>query len=339
MWNGIVAGQVDAAYATTVSGPTRKLEASPRGIFWPEVPHDDADCWAGILRVAPYFTRHVATLGAGISAESGVPTFRTGPDALWENHRVEDVCNIDTFDNNYALVHRFYNMRRAALAGIEPNPAHRAIAELQRQYPDRVRLMTTNVDDLAGISDDLNHFGDLDMAILNAGTCQYLEIADYDSRVIEANITTNVLGTARSLDIALPALRATRAKGKPATLVIVSSSAWWFPFARAEGYGASKAALSYFAHALRADLAAEGIDVVVVSPGFVRTPLTDRNDFAMPFIIDAEDAAQRIRSGLERGKTEIAFPRPFIWLMKVFSALPQSLTDRLAARMARNTDS
>jgi len=217
-----------------------------------------------------------------------------------------------------------------------------ALDSLAEHYPERIATAaadTTSVDDLAGISDDLNHFGDLDMAILNAGTCQYLEIADYDSRVIEANITTNVLGTARSLDIALPALRATRAKGKPATLVIVSSSAWWFPFARAEGYGASKAALSYFAHALRADLAAEGIDVVVVSPGFVRTPLTDRNDFAMPFIIDAEEAAERIRSGLERGKTEIAFPRPFIWLMKVFSALPQSLTDRLAARMARNTDS
>jgi TRAP transporter TAXI family solute receptor len=70
MWNGIVAGQVDAAYATTVSGPTRKLEASPRGIAWPEAPHDDAACWAGIRRVAPYFTPHVATLGAGISADA-----------------------------------------------------------------------------------------------------------------------------------------------------------------------------------------------------------------------------------------------------------------------------
>jgi len=57
MWTGVVNGQVDAAYATTVSGPTRKLEASPRGIFWPPAPHDDAACWA-----------HVATRGAGISA-------------------------------------------------------------------------------------------------------------------------------------------------------------------------------------------------------------------------------------------------------------------------------
>ncbi len=88
--------------------------------------------------------------------------------------------------------------------------------------------------------------------------------------MIAKNIETNVIGTARCVEIALPALRRTRAKGLPATLVIVGSSAWWFPFARAEGYGASKAALAYFAQSLRADLAVEGIDVVLVSPGFVK---------------------------------------------------------------------
>lgn len=217
-----------------------------------------------------------------------------------------------------------------------------ALDALVKKYPERMLAAsadTTSKDDLEAIQDSLDHFGDLDMAILNAGTCEYLEITDYDSRIIEANVMTNVVGTARSLDIALPALRATRAKGKPATLVIVSSSAWWFPFARAEGYGASKAALTYFAHALRADLAAEGIDVVVVSPGFVKTPLTDRNDFPMPFIISSEDAASRIVKGLEKGKTEIAFPRRFTWLLKALGALPQGLVDRMAASMARNNHS
>jgi len=217
-----------------------------------------------------------------------------------------------------------------------------ALDAIEEQYPQRITTAaadTTSKDELAGIADTLNHYGDLDMAILNAGTCEYLEVAEYDSDVIEANLTTNMLGTARCLDIALPALRATRAKGKPATLVIVGSSAWWFPFGRAEGYGASKAALSYFAHALRADLAAEGIEVVLVSPGFVKTPLTDRNDFAMPFIVEAKDAAQQIRAGLEQGKTEIAFPWQFIWMLKLFSALPQRLIDHLAAKMARNSGS
>lgn len=70
MWTGIVNGQVDAAYATTVSGPTRRLEASPRGIFWPPLPHDDAECWAAVRRIAPYITPHMGTRGAGISAEA-----------------------------------------------------------------------------------------------------------------------------------------------------------------------------------------------------------------------------------------------------------------------------
>ncbi|WP_432696967.1 SIR2 family NAD-dependent protein deacylase [Marinobacterium sp. YM272] len=86
--------------------------------------------------------------GAGISAESGVPTFRTGSDAVWENHSINDVCNIDTFERNYALVHQFYNQRRTALAGVKPNPAHHAIAAIQQAHPDRVILMTSNVDDL-----------------------------------------------------------------------------------------------------------------------------------------------------------------------------------------------
>ncbi|GGC71746.1 SDR family NAD(P)-dependent oxidoreductase [Marinobacter halophilus] len=217
-----------------------------------------------------------------------------------------------------------------------------ALEALASHYPGHVvsaAADTTSAADLSGIEDTLGHFGDLDMAILNAGTCEYVDVANYNSKVIEANIMTNVVGTARSLDIALPALRATRAKGKPATLVIVSSSAWWFPFARAEGYGASKAALTYFAHALRADLAAEGIDVVVVSPGFVKTPLTDRNDFPMPFIISSEDAATRIRIGLEKGKSEIAFPRRFTWTLKALGALPQGFVDRMAASMARKNNS
>lgn len=68
MWDGIINNQVDAAFATTVSGPTRRLEASPRGIFWPPAPHDDAECWAGIRRLGPYFMPHIGTRGAGISA-------------------------------------------------------------------------------------------------------------------------------------------------------------------------------------------------------------------------------------------------------------------------------
>jgi NAD-dependent deacetylase len=83
--------------------------------------------------------------GAGVSAESGVSTFRDS-DGLWENYPVMDVCSADGFRRNPALVHQFYNERRRQLLTVEPNAAHRAIAELE-QYFD-VRVVTQNVDDL-----------------------------------------------------------------------------------------------------------------------------------------------------------------------------------------------
>ncbi|MEX2475595.1 SDR family NAD(P)-dependent oxidoreductase [Marinobacter sp.] len=223
---------------------------------------------------------------------------------------------------------------RLIVTGRRPQPLEK-LCELAPERALPAAADTTDNEQLQTISPTLERFGDLHMVVLNAGTCEYLEIENYHSNVIANNVTTNVIGTARCLDVALPALRRTRANGGPATLVIVSSSAWWFPFARAEGYGASKAALSYFAHALRADLAAEGIDVVVVSPGFVKTPLTDRNDFPMPFLVTAEDAANRIVTGLSKGKNDIAFPKRFTWTLRLLGALPRPLIDRMAASMAR----
>jgi len=68
-WEGMVNDQVDAMFASTLSGPTKKLEASPRGIFWPPTPHDDENCWKGIAKVAPYFVKRMVTKGTGISKD------------------------------------------------------------------------------------------------------------------------------------------------------------------------------------------------------------------------------------------------------------------------------
>jgi NAD-dependent deacetylase len=89
----------------------------------------------------------VILTGAGISAESGVPTFR-GPDGLWEGHRVEDVATPDAFQRSPLLVQTFYDQRRAALARVEPNPAHHALARLDAEWPGELLLVTQNVDDL-----------------------------------------------------------------------------------------------------------------------------------------------------------------------------------------------
>jgi len=89
----------------------------------------------------------VILTGAGISAESGLATFR-GPDGLWEGHRVEDVCTPEALERNAALVHRFYDERRARLAEVEPNAAHEALAALDAEWPGELLIVTQNVDDL-----------------------------------------------------------------------------------------------------------------------------------------------------------------------------------------------
>lgn len=89
----------------------------------------------------------VVLTGAGISAESGLATFR-GPDGLWEGHRVEDVATPAAFARDPALVQAFYDARRARLAEIEPNAAHRALARLDAKWPGALLVVTQNVDDL-----------------------------------------------------------------------------------------------------------------------------------------------------------------------------------------------
>ena len=89
----------------------------------------------------------VILTGAGVSAESGLATFR-GADGLWEGHRVEDVATPEAFDRDPVLVHQFYDARREKLETVEPNEAHKALARLDAEWPGEFLLVTQNVDDL-----------------------------------------------------------------------------------------------------------------------------------------------------------------------------------------------
>lgn len=112
----------------------------------------------------------VILTGAGISAESGLATFR-GPDGLWEGHRVEDVCTPQALARDPVLVHRFYDERRARLADVVPNAAHRALARLDAAWPGDLLIVTQNVDDLherAGARRLLHMHGELRSALCAA---------------------------------------------------------------------------------------------------------------------------------------------------------------------------
>lgn len=109
----------------------------------------------------------VVLTGAGISAESGVPTFRDS-DGLWEGHDVMEVATPEGFRYNPSLVQRFYDLRRAQLAKVHPNPAHHALARLEREIGDNLLVITQNVDDLherAGSRNVLHMHGELKSAL------------------------------------------------------------------------------------------------------------------------------------------------------------------------------
>jgi len=111
--------------------------------------------------------RIVILTGAGISAESGIDTFRSAG-GLWEQHRVEDVATPEGFARNPNLVLNFYDMRRAALANVAPNPAHAALARLEREFSGELLLVTQNVDDLherGGSARVLHMHGELNSAL------------------------------------------------------------------------------------------------------------------------------------------------------------------------------
>lgn len=169
----------------------------------------------------------------------------------------------------------------------------------------------------------------LDLVLLNAGTCEYVDATALELDAFERTFAINFHAVVAATKFFMPLLKASLAP----QLAIVSSMAHFFPFTRAEAYGASKAAVSYFADSLRLDLAETGISVHLIEPGFVDTPLTQKNDFAMPFLVPVEQAAERIYNGLKAGKSRIRFPRRLGYLLKLLSLLPYNLRNSVAQRM------
>ncbi|MGL5359252.1 MAG: SDR family NAD(P)-dependent oxidoreductase [Shewanella sp.] len=165
---------------------------------------------------------------------------------------------------------------------------------------------------------------ELNLAIFNAGNCEYIDAPKaFDDALFERVIHTNLVSMGYCLGAFLPLMP------KGARLGLMSSSAVYLPFPRAEAYGASKAGVQYLAASLALDLAADEIGVSVICPGFVATPLTAKNDFAMPLQVDVATASREIRRGLMRGQREIHFPKRFTYLLKLLSLLPAGLWQRL----------
>lgn len=193
---------------------------------------------------------------------------------------------------------------------------------------EAISTLAFDITDKQQLAPVISSVGKIDLLILNAGDCAYIDdVMDFDAEGFERIINTNLV----SVGYALKAwLKHINPGGR---LVLVSSSAELLALPRAEAYGASKAALSYLGSVLSIDLAKHDIGVSIVRPGFVTTPLTAKNDFPMPMQITPEKAAIEIVKGISKGKHFIDFPFGFIFVMKVLACLPFALWRKLALRM------
>jgi short-subunit dehydrogenase len=185
-----------------------------------------------------------------------------------------------------------------------------------------------DITDLKGIQKATAEHAQYDRIILNAGNCEYIDDAkNFDSALFERVVTTNLLSVGYCLEAMLP-------KVKPGGhVILVSSSVTYLPLPRSQAYGASKAGVTYLAKTLAIDLT--DIDVTLVHPGFVQTPLTDKNDFPMPMAVSATKAADIMMKGIDKRRKEIHFPYRFTLILKALRVLPLPLWLKLAKGLTR----
>ncbi|SEO19293.1 Short-chain dehydrogenase [Salinihabitans flavidus] len=190
------------------------------------------------------------------------------------------------------------------------------------------RALPLDVTDDASLAAAWERTGLIDQVVYNAGTYDPMRAQEWDAPSVLRMADTNFTGALRVLGHVLPYFVA-RGAGR---ITLVGSLAGFRGLPGAIGYGASKSALMHLAENLHVDLAGTGVSVRLANPGFIRTRLTDKNDFAMPQIMTPEAAADHVLRAMTGRRFSTSFPRPFAWLFRIFSILPDAIYFRIMGR-------
>ena len=164
----------------------------------------------------------------------------------------------------------------------------------------------------------LNAWGGIDLLLFVSGVYTPLRADNFDIQIAEKTIDANLLGPMRAVALVTPEML----KAHSGHIAIVGSVAGYSGLPKALAYGPSKAAIINFCENLYYDLLPTGVSVHMISPGFVATEATAQNDFEMPALISAEEAAQEILAGIQRGEFDIHFPKRFSRFLKFLRILP-----------------
>jgi short-subunit dehydrogenase len=181
------------------------------------------------------------------------------------------------------------------------------------------------------VRDIESRVGPIDIAVLNAGTHTPTPVPDFNPETVRALFDVNVMGTVNCLS----AMLANREARSGCRIAVVASLAGYRGLPEASAYGATKAALINMCEALKPECERFGIVLSLINPGFVETTLTEKNDFPMPFLISAEEAADRVYRSFEGNRFETVFPTRFGFVMKTLRLLPDRLLFAITRRMLR----
>lgn len=211
-----------------------------------------------------------------------------------------------------------------------------SLRELRLECPERVSIVDFDLSDdsaMKAVERRLEDITDsLDMVVLAAGVCEYVDTASCSEALYRRVMEINYFAQIRCFLVALPMLRRSEHR---AQIVGIGSLSAYLPLPRAQAYGASKAAFEYWMDSMRIDLHAENIDVTLVSPGFVDTPLTRKNDFAMPALITVERAAEIILRAVGRSVRHLRFPKRLYWALSLMASLERAWFGLVAPRLSR----
>ncbi|HKR59927.1 MAG TPA: SDR family NAD(P)-dependent oxidoreductase [Pyrinomonadaceae bacterium] len=171
-------------------------------------------------------------------------------------------------------------------------------------------------------------FGPIDILIANAGVGATVDGAELKGSAVAAVVNVNVLGAANSVEAVVPEM-VKRGKGQ---LVVISSLAAYRGLPKSAAYCASKAAVSAFFESLRLDLQPRGIDVTIIHPGFIKTPLTAGRHAQMPFLMELDDAVTKIVGAIEKRRKSYAFPWQLASLVRAGMLMPNFMYDWISRR-------
>ena len=171
-------------------------------------------------------------------------------------------------------------------------------------------------------------FGQIDVLIANAGIGTTTDAAELEASEVARIFNVNVIGAASSVAAVVPEM-VKRGRGQ---IVAISSLAAYRGLPKSAAYCASKAAVSAFFESLRLDLQPRGIDVTIIHPGFIKTPLTAGRDAKMPFLMELNDAVKKIVGAIENRKTSYAFPWQLASIVRAGMIMPNSMYDWISRR-------